>query len=51
MWDEDEVASPTPCHVRWVVRRTAELEVEGHLDVDLPGLRQGVDRDLGPVAA
>ncbi len=36
MWDEDEWASPTPCHVKWVVRRIAELEIEGRLDVCCP---------------
>jgi hypothetical protein len=36
MWDDDEWASPTPCCREWVLRRIAELEVEGRLDLDCP---------------
>jgi hypothetical protein len=37
MWDDDgEWASPTPCHLEWVVCKVAEFEIEGRLDVRCP---------------
>jgi hypothetical protein len=36
MWDDNEWASPTPCHVEWVLRHIADLQVEGRLDLTCP---------------
>lgn len=36
MWDNEEWASPTPCHVDWVLKPLAELDLEGRLDVRCP---------------
>jgi hypothetical protein len=36
MWDDEEWASPTPCHLEWIIRRIAQLEVKGRLEVDCP---------------
>jgi hypothetical protein len=36
MWDDEEWASPTPCCLEWVMRRSAALEIEGRLDLVAP---------------
>ncbi len=36
MWDKQEWASPTPCHLRWIVGKLAGFEVLGRLDVVCP---------------
>jgi hypothetical protein len=41
LWDDEEWASPTPCHVEWVTRRIAELAIEGRIDVRCPVCDKG----------
>ncbi len=36
IWDETEWASPTPCDLKWIIRKIAEFEVLGRLDTPCP---------------